>query len=418
MSRMKKFLYLWVAALLLTACATAEIQVNTNALIDKYGENAIIEASGDITLVFADTESSKTVQFTSNKPWSAQFEGEKPEWLSFTPSSGEETGKGKEAQMKLSVKQNGYDNRTAAIRIVSEDKSVLFRVEQKQLDALTVTQSLFELPGDGGEIQIEVKANIDYTCTVSSNAESWIKPIDTKGLSTQIRKFQVLPTDVQKERTATISIGSPTRTSETVTVKQGPKYYLEAQESCSAADNRSEFIVRFNSNAKIVGESPDSWIHPVTSYKSDGRTLKFSVDENPGLSARRGSIILKSDDNLISATVSVTQEDTLYHCNGLGVFVINGRKSTQARAYRSGTDQDMLIPNTFSFQNYLSEDFFSLTYEKEFKSGTFQDVKVIALGIPNVISHECRVKVTQMTKQAVWLYDEGASLMYVFKPRE
>ena len=160
MSRMKKFLILWVAALLLTACATAEIQVDTNALKDKYGENAIIEASGDITLVFADTESSKTVQFTSNKPWSAQFEGEKPDWLSFSPTSGEETGKGQEVQMKLSVKQNGYDNRTAALCIKSEDKVVRFHIEQKQKDALTVTQSSFELPGEGGEIQIEVKSNI------------------------------------------------------------------------------------------------------------------------------------------------------------------------------------------------------------------------------------------------------------------
>ena len=246
---MKKILYFWIAAILLSACATAEIQVDTANLTERYGENAIIASSDNITLVFSDAEGSKIVKFTSNKPWTAEFEGEKPDWLTFTPGSGEEAGKGKEAQMKLTVTQNGYDNRTASLRIKSEDKMVRFHIEQKQKDALTVTQSSFELPGEGGEIQIEVKANITYTYEVSS---TWIKPLSTKGLSTQILKFQVLPTDVQKERTATIKIGSPNRTAEVVTVKQGPKYHLDAPSSCSVSDSRSEFIVRFDSNAKIV----------------------------------------------------------------------------------------------------------------------------------------------------------------------
>lgn len=415
MNRMKKILYFCVAACLLSACATAEIQVDTVNLTERYGEYAIIAAADNITLVFSDAEGSKIVKFTSAKPWTAEFEGEKPEWLSFTPASGDETGKGKEAQVKLTVTQNGYDNRTAALCIKSEDKVVRFHIEQKQKDALTVTQSSFELPGEGGEIQIEVKSNISYTYEVSS---TWIKPLSTKGLSTQILKFQVLPTDVQKERTATIKIGSPNRTPETVTVTQGPKYHLDAPTSCSVADNRSDFIVRFDSNAKIVAECPDSWIRQNTTYQSDGKSLQFTVDENPGLSARKGSIILKSDDDLVSATVKVTQEDTLFHCNGVGVFKIDGHKSSQVRPYRQGTDQDVLMPNAFAFQNYLNEDFFSLSYEKAFKNGTSQDVTVMAFGIPGVLPHQARVKVTQMTKQAVWLYDDGANLVYVFKPNE
>lgn len=413
MKKMKKILYLWVAAILLTACASADIQVDTNNLTERYGENAIIEASGDITLVYSDAEGSKLVKFTSTKPWSAAFEGEAPDWLTFSPASGED----KEVQMKLSVKQNGYDGRTAALRITSEDKTVRIKVEQKQKDALTVTQSSFEVSGDGGEIQIEVKANIKYTCTISSNAESWVKPLQTKGLSTQVMKFQILPTDVQKERVATIMIGAAGRTAETVTVTQGPKYYLNAPNSCSAANNRSEFAISFSSNAKIVAECPDSWIKPV-SGKSDGKSLTFSVTENPGMAARRGSVILKSDDDLVSATVKVVQEDTLFHCNNYGIFQINKSKSTSLRAYPAGNDQIVLKPNTFAFQNYVNEDFFSITAEREYRSGSSQDMQVMAIGIPGVQSHQGRMKVTQMTKLAVWLYDEGASLVYVIKPEQ
>ena len=409
---MKKIVYFLAAAFLLAACATAEIQVDVDSLTDKYGENVIVETVNDITLVFSDSEGYKTVKFTSNKPWSAEFEGEKPDWLSFSPGSGEE----KEAQMKISVQQNGYDNRTASLRIVSEDKIVRFKIEQKQKDALTVTQSSFELPGEGGEIQIEVKSNINYTCTVSSNAESWVKPLQTKGLSTQIMRFQVLPTNVQTERVATIKIGAPGRTSETVTITQGPKYYLEAQKSCSAANSRSEFVVSFSSNAKIVSECPDNWIRQVSA--SDGKSIRFSVTENPGIKARHGSVILKSDDDLISATVKVVQEDTLYQCNGYGIYQIKGRKSSQLRSYRSGTDQDVVQANTFAFQNYANEDFFSLAYEKSPKTGSSQNVVVMSFGIPNVLSHRGRVTVTEVTSQAAWLYDEGASLVYVFQPNK
>jgi hypothetical protein len=116
--------------------------------------------------------------------------------------------------------------------------------------------------------------------------------------------------------------------------------------------------------------------------------------------------------------VKVVQEDTLFHCNNLGIFEINGHKSSQLRPYRSGSDQDVLMENAFTFQNYENEDYFSLVYEKNFQNGGSQDVRVMAFGISGVLSHKGRVKVTQMTQQGIWLYDEGASLVYVIKPNQ
>ena len=410
---MKKILYFVAAAFLLAACASAEIQVDTKTLTDRYGENATVEASGDITLVFTDTESSKEVKFTSVKPWSAQLEGE-ADWLSFTPSQGED----KDVQMKITVKQNGYDGRKAVIKLTSEDVVTRFNIEQKQKDALTVTQSEFSLPGDGGQIEIEVKSNIDYTCTISDNASAWIKRVNTKGLTTNKIKFDVLPTDVQRERTGTISIGAPGRTAENISVKQGPKYNLSAPTTCYVSDNRSEFIVNFTTNAKIVAESSAKWIKPVTSYKSDGKSLKFSVEENPGVAARSGSIELKSDDGLISATVKVMQEDTLYHCNGYGIYSADARKSSLLRSYKAGSDQDVIMDKCYAFQNYASEDFFSLSYDSAFKNGATQSVKVVSFGISGIVPHQGKVKVYQKTSNAVWLYDEGAALVYVFNVKD
>ena len=56
--------------------------------------------------------------------------------------------------------------------------------------------------------------------------------------------------------------------------------------------------------------------------------------------------------------------------------------------------------------------------EKNFQNGGSQDVRVMAFGISGVLSHKGRVKVTQMTQQGIWLYDEGASLVYVIKPTQ
>ena len=407
--RMKKLFYFLLAAVMLSACASAEIQVDTRNLTDKYGEHVIVEASGDITLVFMDAGGSKDVKFTSAKPWSAQLEGD-ADWLSFTPTQGET----KEAQMKITVSQNGYDNRNAVVKLISEDVVTRFCIEQKQKDALTVTQSSFSLPGDGGQIEIEVKSNIDFSCTISDNAAKWIKQVGTKGLAINKLRFDILPTDVQSERTGVISIGAPGRTSENITVTQEPKYRLSAPSGCSVSNSKSEFIVNFDTNARIVAESSVNWIKPVTTYKSDGKSLKFSADANPGVAARTGNITLKSDDGLISATVKVMQEDTLHHCNGYGIFSVNGHKSTLLRNYESGEDQRVFAEGQFTFQNYAKEEYFSLIYAAPFKKGYTQDIKVIALGIDGVIPHQGKVKAYQKTSNAVWLYDEGAALVYVF----
>lgn len=59
---------------------------------------------------------------------------------------------------------------------------------QKQQDALTVTTSKYEVGGAGGNIAVEVKANITYEVEVNVD---WIKQTGTRALTTSTLYFSI-----------------------------------------------------------------------------------------------------------------------------------------------------------------------------------------------------------------------------------
>lgn len=82
-------------------------------------------------------------------------------------------------------------------------------VAQKQKDALTITKNSFDVEGIGGQVEIEVVANIDFSYELSEGAEAWVTPVSTKGLESTKLLFDIaLNKDIVNARTATITIKS------------------------------------------------------------------------------------------------------------------------------------------------------------------------------------------------------------------
>ena len=114
-----------------------------------------------------------TIKFNSTVAWTAKSS---EAWLTVSPTSGEAG----DATVKASaVKNETTDARVAKVTITAGTKTAEVTVTQGQLDALEVKTLEFEVPAEGGTVEVPVSANVDYQVVIPE-AVDWITV--TKGM--------------------------------------------------------------------------------------------------------------------------------------------------------------------------------------------------------------------------------------------
>lgn len=111
-----------------------------------------------------------SISFTATADWTASLINTRAEsWIAVTPNSG---SKGKNEITITTTANETYDERNATVVLKCGSVSKNIVVTQKQKDALTVTSSKYEVDSKGGNISVEVKANISFEVEVKAD---WIK---------------------------------------------------------------------------------------------------------------------------------------------------------------------------------------------------------------------------------------------------
>ena len=114
---------------------------------------------------FSSDSGEEVISFTTNKDWtiSVSESGGYIDWCSVFPTE----GKAGENQVKVIVTENtDIVDRNVTLTLKAQNLTKQIVVTQKQKDAITLTASRFELDRNGGEIQVEVKANVDYNVII------------------------------------------------------------------------------------------------------------------------------------------------------------------------------------------------------------------------------------------------------------
>ena len=101
---------------------------------------------------------------------------------------------------------NGGEQPSATIVFSSGDVNRSVVVTQKQKDAILVTSNRIDVGAAGGQVTVEVKANVEFGISISEEAKSWIKPLETRALSTSLLSFAVDANDSLEKREGTITI--------------------------------------------------------------------------------------------------------------------------------------------------------------------------------------------------------------------
>ena len=194
---------LLIVSVLVAACAVScqkETKVE-DAVTIKSNEEIVPVEGGVISIAI-----NSTVAWTAKASES---------WVTLSPTSGEAG----DATIKASVLKNDTnDSRTATVTFTAGTKTATYTILQSQLNALVIATTEFEVPAEGGTVEVKVSANVDYQVIIP-DAVDWVENATTRGMTESTVVLKVAPSLEVETRTANITISDGTLSS-TVKITQ------------------------------------------------------------------------------------------------------------------------------------------------------------------------------------------------------
>jgi len=259
-------------------------------------------------LSFSSAEGEQSVSFSVNADWTLSIASTTSgtTWCKASATSG---SKGT-ANVKFTVSENtDYEDRSVSVTIKAGTVSKTFTITQKGADAMLVTTTKYEVAQEGGQIEIEVKANIDYKMEISEEAKDWIKESSGRALTTYKHKLDIAMNEDAEKREGEITFKSGDKV-ETVKVYQaGGAILLLSQNDYNVSDKGDTVSVDIKSNIDFGVQMPDvDWIIDEASSRGlSSHTLKYVVMANEGYDGRSAEIIFYDKNSDLKDTLKVAQ---------------------------------------------------------------------------------------------------------------
>ena len=266
-----------------------------------------IPSSENLNPVLSQKGGTVSISFTTTSDWTASLVNTRAEnWITVTPNSG---SKGKNEITITTTANETYDERNATIVLKCGTVSKNIVVTQKQKDALTVTSSKYEVASKGGNISVEVKANIDFEVEVRAD---WIKrqTEKTRALVTSNLNFTIEPNETGDKREGEIIIKSG-ELSETIKVYQGYEDFITLTKkdfTIPEEGGNVDIEIKSTLNYEVKMLSDVDWITEVQSRAVSTHTHHYTVSPNDTYDSREAKIVFYNPkDENVADTVTIRQ---------------------------------------------------------------------------------------------------------------
>ena len=297
-------------------------------------------------LSFTSATGEKSISFTTNEDWTLSIATTQngDAWCSASTTSGTKGN----VNVKFSVTENtSYDDRSVSVTIKSGTASKTFTITQKYAEALLLTTNKYELSQEGGTIEIEVKANIDYEMEIAESAKDWITEATTRALSTYKHSLNIATNEEVEKREGEIYFKSGDEV-EIVKVYQsgaGPLILLSSNEYYASSVGETITIdIRSNCEYDIVMPNVD-WIKNVPETKAmSSHTLKYEISPNEIHENRDALIIFREIKGSISDTLHIIQGQKDAILLSQKEVEINFTGGTIEVKLESNTDYEIIMP--------------------------------------------------------------------------
>lgn len=304
----KRFFYLFPLFILLLFVVCSCKDDNNEPTPPEPSPEITIPSSENLNPVLSQEGGTVSIAFTTTADWTASLVNTRAEsWITVTPNSGT---KGKNEITIITTANETYDERNATVVLKCGTVSKNVVVTQKQQDALTVTSSKFEVDGEGGNISVEVKTNINFEVEVRAD---WIKQQTekTRALTTSNLNFTIEPNETGDKREGEIIIKSG-ELSETVKVYQGFGDFITlTKKDFTIPEEGGNVDIEIKSTLDYeIKMLPDvvDWITEVQSRAVSTHTHHYTISLNETYDSREAKIVFydPKDEN-VADTVTIYQ---------------------------------------------------------------------------------------------------------------
>lgn len=301
--------------------------------------------TGQKSFTFKDAGGSETITFSCNRAWTVSSS---ESWLTVSPAKGDANEEG--ARVTITCAANTtYDSRNATITISSDGLTETISVSQDTNYGLLSDPTTFNLTNVAQNIEVDVKANVEYTTAIDDACKDWISQVGTKALSSTKLTFSIAANESYDDREGKITISQKGSASsvqpQVITVKQSqtnglfittPKYEL--------SNESHDLTIEVKANIDYEVTSEADWIkYEASSTKAlSATTFTLKVDKNETYDQRVGKV--KVNGGGLEEIITITQTENL------GLFVSPGSVEISDKAQeievdiQYNVDFDVLIP--------------------------------------------------------------------------
>ncbi len=271
-------------------------------------EAVVIDSGVDTKPTIKQEGGEAKVSFTATENWTASIINTKADsWISLDKTSGSAGS----VTITITVQGNDTpDDRSATVQIKAGNTTIDIVVSQKGKDSLTTTASKNEFGPEGGELTIEVKANIDFTYSIAEGCKDWISESGTKALTTTTLTFNIAENEDVKKREGSVTIKSSLG-EEVIKVYQSgtePTIVITKNEYSVKAEGET-IQVEVSSNVNVEMAIPDDcdWIKEEKTKAISTNTFYLNVLENTSLESRTAKVVFKNAENGLAEEVTINQ---------------------------------------------------------------------------------------------------------------
>lgn len=303
----KRIFYLFPLFILLLFVVCSCKDDNNDPILPEPSPEITIPSSENLNPVLSQEGGTASISFTTTADWTASLVNTRAEsWITVTPNSG---SKGKNEITITATTNETYDERNATVVLKCGSDSKNIVVTQKQKDALTVTSSKYEVASKGGNISVEVKANINFE--VEARAD-WIKQQTekTRALTTSNLNFTIEPNETGDKREGEIIIKSG-ELSETIKVYQGFEDFITLTKkdfTIPEEGGNVDIEIKSTLDYEVKMLSDIDWITEIQSRAVSTHTHHYTVSPNDTYDSREAKIVFYNPkDENVADTVSIYQ---------------------------------------------------------------------------------------------------------------